>query len=82
MSIFSKLFKKRESPKSSDVFNVVLKINKELSEEQRNAIITTIEDGIRSGEDFSNLGILIIMDTDIHDPVILNRIKNGVNVTI
>lgn len=82
MSFFSRLFKKRKQPYSSDNFKVVLKTEKKLSEEQRNAIITIVKDGIRSGEDFSSIGISIIMNTGIYDPVILNRIKNGVEVII
>ena len=82
MNIFSKLFKKRNSPESSDNFKVILKTKKKLSEEQRNAIISIVKNAIRSGEDFSTIGILIIMNADIHDPVILNRIKNGVEVII
>lgn len=43
MSIFSRLFKKREQPESSDTFKVVLKTEKKLSEEQENAIITIVK---------------------------------------
>ena len=80
MSIFSKLFKKRQQPSSSDDFKVILKTEKELSEEQRNTIITIVKDGTISGIEPSDIAIKIMMSTGIYDMVILNRIKNGVEV--
>ena len=80
MSIFSRLFKKREQPESSDTFNVILKTKKELSEEQKNAIITIVKDGTMSGVEPSDIAIKIMMSTGIYDMVILNRVKNGVEV--
>lgn len=80
MGIFSRLFKKRKQPESSDNFKVILKTEKQLSEEQRNAIITIVKDGIRSDEELSIICILIIMNVGIRDPVFLNRIENGVEV--
>lgn len=80
MGIFSKLFKKREQPESSDNFNVILKTKKELSEEQKNAIITIVKDGTMSGVEPSDIAIKIMMSTGIYDMVILNRVKNGVEV--
>lgn len=80
MGIFSRLFKKREQPESSDTFNVILKTKKELSEEQKNAIITIVKDGTMSGVEPSDIAIKIMMSTGIYDMVILNRIKNGVEV--
>ena len=80
MGIFSRLFKKREQPESSDTFNVILKTKKELSEEQKNAIITIVKDGIMSGVEPSDIAIKIMMSTGIYDMVILNRVKNGVEV--
>lgn len=80
MGIFSKLFKKRKQPESSDTFNVILKTKKELSEEQKNAIITIVKDGTMSGVEPSDIAIKIMMSTGIYDMVILNRVKNGVEV--
>ena len=80
MGIFSRLFKKREQPESSDTFNVILKTKKELSEDQKNAIITIVKDGTMSGVEPSDIAIKIMMSTGIYDMVILNRIKNGVEV--
>lgn len=80
MGIFSNLFKKRKQPESSDTFNVILKTKKELSEEQKNAIITIVKDGIMSGVEPSDIAIKIMMSTGIYDMVILNGVKNGVEV--
>lgn len=82
MSIFSRLFKKREQPESSDTFKVVLKTEKKLSEEQKKAIITIVKDGTMSGVEPSDIAIKIMMSTGIYDMVILNRIKNGVEVIL
>ena len=80
MSIFSRLFKKREQPESSDTFEVVLKTEKKLSEEQKNAIITIVKDGTMSGVEPGDIAIKVMMSTGIYDMVILNRLKNGVDV--
>ena len=80
MGIFSRLFKKREQLESSDTFNVILKTKKELSEEQKSAIITIVKDGTMSGVEPSDIAIKIMMSTGIYDMIILNRIKNGVEV--
>ena len=80
MSIFSRLFKKREQPESSDTFKVVLKTEKKLSEEQENAIITIVKNGTMSGVKPGDIAIKVMMSTGIYDMVILNRIKNGVEV--
>ncbi len=82
MSIFSKLFKKRQQPSSPDEFKVVLKTDKKLSEEQKNAIITIVKNGIGQGADLDAIGMAIILNAGIYDPVILNRIKKGVEVII
>lgn len=80
MGIFSRLFKKRKQPESSDSFNVILKTNKKLSEEQKNAIITIVKDGTMSGVANRDIAIKIMMSTGIYDMVILNRVKNSVEV--
>ena len=80
MNIFSRIFKKRKQLKPSDNFTVVLKTEKQLSEEQENAIITIVENGTMSGCQPSDIAIEIMMSTGIYDVVILNRIKNGVEV--
>ena len=80
MGIFSRLFKKRKQPESSDAFNVILTTKKELSEDKKNAIITIVKDGTMSGVEPSDIAIKIMMSTGIYDVVILNRVKNGVEV--
>lgn len=83
MGIFSRHFKKRkQQPISLDSFSVLIRTEKNISEEQRHAIINIVKNGIRSGEDLNSIGILIIMNVGIIEPVILTRIKNGVEVII
>lgn len=82
MSIFSKIFKKRQQPIPIDKFKVVLKTEMKLSEEQKNAIITIVRDGIGQGTDLSTIAMAIIVRMNISSPIVLNRIKNGVEVII
>jgi len=82
MSIFSRLFKKRKEPKLSDKFKIVLNTDKDLSAEQKNAIFTIVRAGIEAEEDFSTIGLMIIMNANIHSGVILTRIKDGIKVII
>ena len=72
----------RELPKISDDLNVVILTKKELSEEQRDAIITVVKDGTMSGELDSDIAILINMCADINDMVVLNRTNDGIEVII
>ena len=78
MGIFSKLFQKRKQAKSSDNFNVVLYTKKNLSEEQKNAIISIVKNGNMSGIALSDISIQIMMSTGIYNVIILNRIKDGI----
>lgn len=90
MSILDKLFKKRQPKTNSipftelesatDGFKVVLKTEKNLSEEQRNTIITIVKNGMASNSEPSDICINIMMSTGIYDVMILNRIENGVEV--
>ena len=72
----------RELPKIFDDLNVVILTKKELSEEQRDAIITVVKDGTMSGELDSDIAILINMCADINDMVVLNRTNDGIEVII
>ena len=79
-NIFRVLTKKRKQPVSSDTFNVILKTDKKLSEAQKNTIINIVKDGIRAGEDLNITKTWIILTADLNEPVILNRITNGIEV--
>lgn len=80
MNFFRKLFKKRKQPVSSDEFKVVLKTNKNLSEEQKSTIIQVVKNGILSGSELNDIAINIMTSTGIFDMIIINRIDNGVEV--
>jgi len=80
MSILDKIFKKRKPHDSSDDFKIILRTNKKLSEENKNTIFAIVKNGIESNSDFSNIAINIMMNTEIYEPIIINRIKNGVEV--
>ena len=82
MGFFSRPFKKRKQPRPSDKLKIVLNTDKDLSEEQRNAIFTIVRAGIEAEEDLGTIGLIIIMNADIYSGVILNRIKNGVEVIV
>ena len=82
MNIFSGIFSKWKKTESSDDFKVVLKTDKKLSEEQKDAIITITKAGILSDVAPSNIAIKIMEITGIYDMIILNRTENGVEVII
>ncbi len=81
MSILSKMFKKRNQDRLeviNDDVEVILKTEKDLSEEQRNVIVNIVKNGTMSGADPSNIVVQMMMATGIFDVVILNRIKDNV----
>lgn len=57
---FRNLFQKRERQESCDDFKIVLKTEMKLSEEQKNAIIAIVKDGISNGLDNSDIAIMIM----------------------
>ena len=80
MGILSKIFKRNEDSlevKNDDI-EVILKTEKDLSEEQRNVIVNIVKNGTMSGADPSNIVVQLKMATGIFDLVILNRIKDDV----
>lgn len=80
MGILSKIFKRNEDSlevKNDDI-EVILKTEKDLSEEQRNVIVNIVKNGTMSGADPSNIVVQMMMATGIFDVVILNRIKDDV----
>ena len=80
MNFLKKIFGKRQ-PSSSDGIKVILETNKELSEEQRNTIIDIVTNGIISGKENSDIGIIIMMTTGIDcGEMVLNRTKNYIKV--
>ena len=81
MGFLAKL-KGKQHAKSSDEgeLDVVLKTEKELSEEQKKAIISTVKSGVMSGLENSAIAIRLIMQLDIIDMVILNRFNDGIEV--
>ncbi len=85
MGILNKIFKKRNQD-SLEVINddveVILKTEKDLSEEQRNVIVNIVKNGTMSGADPSNIVVQMMMATGIFDVVILNRIKDDVSEVV
>ena len=82
MSFFSKSTRKRQQPKSSNDVNVVFITNKELSEEQKNAIETIVKKAGKSDEDSTSIEILISMTTGILSVVNFNDSTNSIEVII
>lgn len=80
MGILSKIFKRNEDSlevKNDDI-KVILKTEKDLSEEQRNVIVNIVKNGTMSGADPSNIVVQMMMATGIFDVMFLNRIKDDV----
>lgn len=75
MGFLSRIFNKRQrEPK------VFLKTKKNLSEAQKNTIITIVKNGIASDAEPSEIAINIMMSTGIYDVVFLRRVRNGMKV--
>lgn len=82
MSFFNKRTKKRQQPKIPDDFQVVFNTSENLSEKQKNAIITIIKDGIAGGEDLYDIVILISMCMKLPNVGIRYKDKNSIEVII
>ncbi len=79
------MFKKRNQDRLeviNDDVEVILKTEKDLSEEQRNVIVNIVKNGTMSGADPSNIVVQMMMATGIFDVVILNRIKDDVSEVV
>lgn len=83
MDIFEK-HKKLQQVNSSteDKFEVVLKTEKNFSEEEKKAIILTVKNGIMSGLGNRAIAMRLIIQFELSDMVILNRMKDGIEVII
>ena len=82
MKLFNKLFEKRKKSEIQEEITVVIKTDKELTEEQKNTIARIIKEGIKINASLSYMGMAIIMEAAVYTPVILNKIPNGIEVII
>ena len=82
MKLFDKLFEKRKKSEIQEEITVVIKTDKELTEEQKNTIVRIIKEGIKINASLSYMGMAIIMEAAVYTPVILNKIPNGIEVII
>ena len=82
MKLFDKLFEKRKKSEIQEDITVVIKTDKELTEEQKNTIARIIKEGIEINASLSYMGMAIIMEAAVYTPVILNKIPNGIEVII
>ena len=74
--------RKRKQSKTSKNLEIVLKTDLDLTEEQRNTIITIVKEGIQAGEEICDIAILIMMKVEIYKPVLINRYKNSIEIMI
>lgn len=77
-----KLFKKRKKSESQEEITVVIKTDKDLTEEQKNTILRIVKEGTKIDASLSYMGMAIIMEAGVYIPVILNKIPNGIEVII
>ena len=77
MNFLDKLKKKRQQPMSYDSSKVVLETYKDLSETQKDSIITIVRNGIDQGDDLYTIGILILKDAIVENSVTFVKLDNG-----
>ena len=82
MKLFSKIFKKRERAKVEEDITVVIKTNKELTEEQENIIKRIVKDGVNENVSLNCIGMSIILEAGVYTPVIIQKVTNGIEVII
>lgn len=81
MSFINTLFKKRKQPLSSDNLEVSFDTDKNLSEEQKSAIIDIVKDGIDTKTNFHDIAIKIAITCPLAcTGVSIYETKNGVEV--
>ena len=82
MKLFDKLFKKRKNSEPQEDIMVVIKTEKELTDEQKNTILRIVKEGIKIDASLSYMGMAIILEAGVYTPVILNKTPNGIEVII
>lgn len=82
MSIFRR--RKLQQVKDPSTYDVklVLKTEKNFTDEEKEAINIAVKNGVMSGMSNSDIGIMLIMKFGLSDMVILNRAKDGIEVII
>lgn len=73
-------FFKRKPRKSSDNFEIILKTGKNLSEVQEDTIFEIVTNGIKNNSELSSIAINIRITTGIHEPIVITRVDNGIEV--
>lgn len=82
MNIFRRRKLQQVKKTSTEDLKVVLKTEKDFSDEEMEAISITVKNGVISGMSNSDIGIMLIMRFGLSDMVILNRMKDGIEVII
>jgi len=88
MSLLSKFFKKKQNPSSTNVETssdgIVVRIVSDtlLSEEKVDVISSIVRNGIVSESSLNDIGIRVLVYSDLHAPIILNKIEGGIEVII
>lgn len=81
MRFLDRLFRKWQRPKSPDDVKVTLRTTKNLSEDQRNAIINILKSSVMLGLELGKINLKIWGATGIsEDIVVLNRTINSIDV--
>ena len=82
--LFEKLFNRRQQkPVSSDGISVIIDTEIELSEEQKNAIISIVKEGLELKHDFRVIGIEIMLKLKfVSNTLRMMEADDGVHVII
>ena len=81
MKLLEKIFKKRYKPTAEDL-TVEIETDKELTKQQQDTITRVVKRGILYEDSLSDIGIAIIMEAAVCDPVIITKEKNYIKVRI
>ena len=65
---------------ASDTFQVIINTDKNLSEDEKFAIVSIVKEGFASNCYMSDICIKIMMFTGFYTPIIINDIENGVEI--
>ena len=88
MSLLGKFFKKKQNPSSTNVETssdgIVVRIVSDtlLSEESVDVISSIVRNGIASESSLEDIGIQVLVYSGLSDPIILNKIKGGIEVIV
>ena len=82
MKLFEKILKKRNEPAAVEDLTVEIETAKDLTNEQKEIIKRIVKRGILTKSSLSDIGIAVIMEAGVFDPVIITKEQNHIKIRI